>query len=243
MSSQPTPTGHYVYVHKRASDLTLFYVGKGNRRRAWGTSGRNAIWKRIVKKHGLCVEIVKSDLSEPCALSMERALIFALRPACIANIVDGGGGTAGWKHSAETRARIGAFHKGRTLTPKMRAAIDFANANRVITPEMRQKMSAAKKGVKRGPLSEQTKAKISAAHVGMRPTLETLEKLRLSHIGKSCGRNSPTYDHVIRHFIHTGGAEFIGTRADFIATHNLAHGCVSSVISGKQKTVKGWRLV
>ena len=114
---------HYVYVHRRATDRSVFYVGKGKDRRAWDRQGRNRHWRHIVQKHGFEVEVIKATMPEACALSLERALIAALGREHLANVVDGGGGTSGWKHSPETRARIGAFHKGRKPTAKMIALL------------------------------------------------------------------------------------------------------------------------
>lgn len=238
----PTPARHYVYVHRRLSDLTVFYVGKGVGRRAWGSSGRNAWWKRVTARHGRSVQIVKDGLSEPCALALERAAIHILGKRSLVNLVDGGGGTAGWKHSDETKARIGSYHRGR---PKGAAAIEATRLHhlgRSLTPEHRLKLSAAKAGRSRGPLPEAVKLKIAASHTGLRPSAETLRKMSEAKVGRSVGRDSPTYDHTERTFSHPEHGRFVGTRADLIAQHSLSAGCISSLINGKRKSVKGWIL-
>lgn len=44
---------HYVYLHSRADDDEVFYVGKGRGRRASnGSTGRSDQWDEIVRKHG-----------------------------------------------------------------------------------------------------------------------------------------------------------------------------------------------
>ena len=48
---------YYTYVHRRASDNLIFYVGTGQKRRAWEKRGRNKHWVRTAKKHGIIVEI------------------------------------------------------------------------------------------------------------------------------------------------------------------------------------------
>ena len=65
---------YYVYEHLKATDGSVFYVGKGCGRRAW-SHNRTAHWKRVVAKHGLTVRIVKENLPESCALTIERMVI------------------------------------------------------------------------------------------------------------------------------------------------------------------------
>lgn len=232
---------HYVYVHKRASDGRVFYVGKGKKRRAWSSSGRSRHWRFVAEKHGFEVEIVKAGLPEGCALTLEQIAIAKIGFANLANATLGGGGIQGWKHSEETKRRIGEASRSREQTERQREAlrlhrcIDF-------TPEHRRKMSAAAKARKRHPLSAETRAKISAAHVGLRPTEETRRKLSRVHIGKHRGRDNATYDHTVRRFEHPMHGEFVGTRGDLIEKFTLSSGCLSALLKGKRKSVKGWRL-
>lgn len=53
----------YVYVHRRATDESIFYVGRGRKKRAHST-GHNPHWRNIVKKHGRTVHIVDENLDE-----------------------------------------------------------------------------------------------------------------------------------------------------------------------------------
>jgi len=194
----------------------------------------------VVQKHGHDVQILQNEMPEYCALTLERIAIAKVGIKQLVNIVDGGGGTQGWKHSEETKKRIGAFHKGRKLTPKMREALErHRYAER--TPEHRKNMSLARAGRKFGPPSPETRAKISASHIGMKASDSARKNMSLAKIGKSCGRESPSYDHTVRLFDHPIQGTFSGTRADFIAKYSLADGCVSALISGVRKSVKGWK--
>lgn len=233
---------HYVYLHRRMTDGAIFYVGKGKGRRAWSANGRNRQWQFVQRKHGYKVQIVKRDMSEPCALTFERILISILGRPLLVNSVDGGGGTTGWRHSEETKMRIGAFNKGKKASRKALETLDrFRSQPR--TDEWRSNMSIAAKARTEGrSRSVETRAKISASHIGMKPSRETLEKMRAAHLGKS-GRLSPSYDHTIRAFEHSIHGTFTGTRGDFISAFGLRSSCVSTLINGKQKTVKGWRIV
>lgn len=72
--------------------------------------------------------------------------------------------------SAEARAKISAAHKGKRMSEETKAKIAAASALRKHSAEERAKISAALKGkprrtrgVKRGPLSAETRAKMSVA--------------------------------------------------------------------------------
>lgn len=67
--------GFYVYIHRRKTTGEVFYIGKGRRRRAWSSSGRNKHWGYVAKKHGFTVEIYASNLQEWYAFELEKDLI------------------------------------------------------------------------------------------------------------------------------------------------------------------------
>lgn len=244
MRSAPTPRGHYVYFHRRATDFSVFYVGKGSDRRAWATTGRSAWWKRTKQKHGVIVEIHKSGLDEKAALELEVEIISLLRPTNIlVNLVNGGGGTTGWKHSQETKDKISAFNKGKKISQEALDALIRYNTGKKLTDEHKLKLSLAKKGKPGHAMSTETRKKISQSHMGMRPSPETLKKLSESKIGKAVGKLSHSYDHKIRKFSHPQLGVFEGTRGDFILEYGIADGCLSSMINGKRRTVNKWRLL
>lgn len=89
----------YVYAHERASDGKVFYIGKGRGNRAFTKSGRNRHWAHVVGKHGLNVRLIKSDMPEPCAFSLEMAMIASLGRENLCNLTDGGEGTSGYSLS------------------------------------------------------------------------------------------------------------------------------------------------
>jgi len=70
------PSGYYVYAHRRSSDMSIFYIGKGSYNRAWNkSSGRSQYWKNIAHKHGVYVEILIDGLSEEDAFAFEIQMI------------------------------------------------------------------------------------------------------------------------------------------------------------------------
>lgn len=232
---------HYVYLHKRLTDGSIFYVGKGRGRRAWSSSGRNRWWKNVSAKRGFSVEIAKDGMPEPCALAYERCVIASIGRENLTNLVDGGGGITGWKHSEEAKAKIGRHFKGREITPKMRKALSDYNRNKVLSEEHKAKLSAAKKGKTTGPKSAETRAKISAAHIGMKHSEETRRKMSASS-PRLKGVDSNSHDKTVREFVHPEHGTVVCTQLELREKFGLASTCLSSVIHGRQKSVKGWKI-
>lgn len=157
----------YVYVHMKATDDSVFYVGKGCKYRYTTKQGRNEYWHRIVAKHGFVAEIVKSELSFEEANAYEIELIKQLRDqGCVlCNMTDGGEGCLGVKKTPEQKAAISAKNKGKKRSDEAKAKM-LGNKNAVgakRSAETRAKMSASKKGsnnLKGRPVSEETRSKI-----------------------------------------------------------------------------------
>src|SRR3974390_1606536 len=62
--NQENPRRSYVYAHMDSAGK-IFYVGKGERRRAWSTD-RHPLWRRYVEKHlggSYQVRILRDNLS------------------------------------------------------------------------------------------------------------------------------------------------------------------------------------
>lgn len=235
------PSGFYVYIHRRLDDGLVMHVGKGNRRRAWSGSGRNSYWKNTALKHGVIVEIFRDGMSECCALTLEKIAILHYKNLGhpITNLTYGGGGITGWRHSDETKALISSKGKGRKPTEKQIAALR-SNDGKPISEEAKRKMSAAKLGIPRGPMPDSVKEKISRAHMGMKPSAETLVKLRESHLGQKKREENNKFDAMERIFRHAEHGEFIGVQYDLRQKYGLSTTCLSAVVNGNQRSVKGW---
>ena len=105
---------HYVYVHRRADDGQVFYVGKGTERprhkrplheRAVSRDARSQWWHRVVAKHGRIAEVVASFVDDVAAQEFEKALIARYGRRSLVNLTDGGDGHSGIAISDELRAR------------------------------------------------------------------------------------------------------------------------------------------
>ena len=154
----------YVYIHRRATDGQPFYVGKGKGKRARSKRDRSDWWHFVVKKYGYQVEIVASGLQEWYACELERELISLygrrdLGDGPLVNLTDGGDGVV--RLAPETLERIAAAKRGVSRSPATIAKVAEANRGRKNTPETIAKMRAA--ALSRPPVSDQTRAKVSAA--------------------------------------------------------------------------------
>lgn len=81
----------YVYAHVKEEDGTIFYIGKGCKRRAWDTSNRNRRWNFFVRKHKYKVVLLADKLTEQQALDEEAELIKHFKSfETLVNILDSG---------------------------------------------------------------------------------------------------------------------------------------------------------
>ncbi|ARK09016.1 NUMOD3 domain-containing DNA-binding protein [Fibrella sp. ES10-3-2-2] len=68
----------YVYIHRKADNQEVFYVGIGTGpkyTRAQNRASRSPLWKKVTRKHGRIVEIVAEGLTRTAANDLERDLI------------------------------------------------------------------------------------------------------------------------------------------------------------------------
>lgn len=198
----------YVYVHRRQSDKEPFYVGKGYGRRAYETSEkrRSKHWTNVARKHGVYVEIYRTDLTEDEAFALEKLLISRFREEGrpLVNVADGGQGGAGIKMTDEKKEMLRSLLLGHTF-----------NLGRKHSEESRQRMSEGQKkrfaegaqasflGQKHSPMtkeliasklrgrkfSEETKQKMRDARLGKAMPPEVVAKIR----AKCSGANSPMH--------------------------------------------------
>lgn len=167
----------YVYVHRRETDGSVFYVGKGSGGRSRRTANRNPHWRNIVAKHGHTCEIVRDCLSEDEAFAFERELIAQYGRDGLCNLTDGGEGPSGHVKSESAKLAVSRRHKGEKRSPEWRAAISAGLKGGTRSSEQRAKISAKLKGQ---VLSEETRAKMSASRKGLRRSEETKARMRQS---------------------------------------------------------------
>lgn len=222
----------YVYVHRKATDGSIFYVGKGKGRRIYDKK-RNQHWKHIVNKHGFTADIVMRFESEMCAFSFERALIKLYGRSNLCNLTDGGEGVSGFKYSEEIKAKMSASKIGTKHTRETKLRMSAARMGHVTTRETRLKISNAQIGKKNSP---EARMKISLSR--QFTSSETREKMSLA----KRGRKSYRFDYKIYNFLSPDGLIEMSTQYDLYNKYGLSRGHLSSVVSGKRKTHKGWSL-
>jgi hypothetical protein len=163
---------YYVYAYLRESDLTPYYIGKG--------SG-----KRYKEKHSVNIPpdrsrivFLETHLTELGAFALERRYIEwygrkDIKTGILHNHTDGGDGGHGYVHTDEAKAKLSAAAKGKSKPPRTKQHMDriiAARANNIVSAETKAKMSASHLGKPTGrkgiPMSAETRAKISAKMKG-----------------------------------------------------------------------------
>jgi hypothetical protein len=190
----------YTYAHYKP-DNSVFYIGKGQRKRAWSDKNRNQHWRNVVAKHGKPkIEILAQWTTEKEAFEHEKFLIWCFRDMgySIANITNGGEGNSGLVHTDAVKQKISRIHKGKKLSveqieflrqsslgrkhsEKTKAYLTKLNKERVLTENQKQRIRSAHVGK---PLSEETKKKISLAHIGKVMSIEHRAIISETHKGK-----------------------------------------------------------
>jgi len=258
---------HMVYIHKRKTDGTVFYVGMGKGQRPYVTSGRNPHWKNVAAKHGFDVEVVFHDMSEACCKTIERILIRMIGLHNLCNITSGGEGKSGWNPSKETLMKqsismkrawsSGKFDKVWNDERKRKCSDHMTGERnpmfgRKITEKHKAKISASLSGDKH-PLyvkspKQETKRKISASLTGRRLKNEHKKAISKGQKGKKQSaetikkRTDKTENKTVFEFFHIDGECFKGTMRSFSTKFSLDRSHVTKLVNGKLKSCKGWQV-
>lgn len=173
-----------VYVHRKKTDGTVFYVGMGHVKRAYSLQ-RGKLWWKVANKHGYTVEIVAQGLTSDEAWDLEIELIkrygrIDIGTGCLVNHTKGG-------NSIEEIPNSSLKKKKRKLKKVER------------TKEWSDKISAAMRGKKK---TEEHKMKISERMKGKRISDATKEKMRLSNKSKIItAKPIACYDYYSKRFV------------------------------------------
>ena len=132
----------YVYIHRKKTDNSVFYVGKGSGKRAYHKSGRNSRWNNIVNKHGYSVEILFDELDEETAFQVEKDTIleFDYFGYDLSNMTTGGEGASGFKWTDEMKAKVSKSHKGKVRSDTHRLNLSLSQKGKKKNPESVKKM-------------------------------------------------------------------------------------------------------
>lgn len=172
---------YYVYVHKRLTNDSVFYVGRGKGKRKNSKQNRNLHWQRIVKKHGFCVEVIEENLTFEESNIREIFWIQKFRDdgLILANITLGGGGVAGRSRTQSEKQSISIKLTGKFHSDEHKAKmLGNTNGSGKRSDDFRKKMSEIMKGkpkseahreklknaLKGKPLSAEHRANVAAAN-------------------------------------------------------------------------------
>jgi len=213
----------YTYSHA-TPEGRIFYIGKGQGKRAHQLKYRNDKWKKIVAKYGKpSIQILADWNTEAEALEHEMLLINCFRDMNyeLANLTDGGEGTSGYKHTIEQiernrKAKIGSVPWNKGIPSGLKHSEEF-----------KQKLSDIHKGNKwrQGiPASTKQKAIASALSKGNNYAAGNTNNRKWKWIGTD---------------IKTGKTiEFIGSLE--LNKAGFQHANVIKCINGKRKSHKGY---
>lgn len=156
-----------VYLHRKESDNSIYYVGIGNdKKRAREIRGRSEYWTRVFNKYGRIIEIVSDGINIEDAKELEIFLIQEIGMSNLCNHTLGGEGFFGGKHSKETKMKISNANKGKVVSDITKKKISNAlkghpNWLKSQTKEAREKIRKASTGRLH---SQITKDNISKKH-------------------------------------------------------------------------------
>jgi hypothetical protein len=182
LQEEKDPFRFCVYAYLRNKDSktakagTPYYIGKGCGRRPW-TKGKNE--SIHPPKNKSYIALLEQNLSNIGALAIERKLIRIwgrkdLRTGILCNRTDGGDGATGSNPSKETRAKYSASQKRRApATDITRAKIGAKHKGKTISDKQKKYLSEIQTGV---PDSTETKIKKSISHCGLVESNKTKQK-------------------------------------------------------------------
>lgn len=102
----------YVYLHRRADNGNVFYVGKGQGNRHIVHTSRNTHWKNTSRKYGWFSEIIYRCNNEEIALELEELIILTIGVDNLCNMIISNRGNSGFNHSIESRNKMSISKKG-----------------------------------------------------------------------------------------------------------------------------------
>ena len=189
---------YYVYIHIDPVTNLVRYVGKGTGNRAYSMFGRSAYHKKWIDrltKQGLSftVEIIEKELPEQQALELEVLWIAAYRHAGmpLTNLTNGGEGISGYRHSAESRAKIAVASASKRYTEESKQKMSRSQLGKTHTDESKKLISQKQKefcknngnqfvlGLSKGKHTEATKKQISIAGIGREVSNTTREQIKV----------------------------------------------------------------
>jgi group I intron endonuclease len=174
----------YIGVHKVTDTwYSRKYLGSGSTLKLAIKKHGEGNFTRVTLNQFSCVEEAYSAEAEMVTEEFIKRLDTY-------NIRTGGRGGIGIKHTAESKAKMSAFQKGKKVSEETKTKISNAKKGRILTEDHKAKLSAANKGrthtaearnkMKGRVHTEEEKAKMSAARKGKTLTEEHRAKISVA---------------------------------------------------------------
>lgn len=217
-----------VYIHRKASDGTIFYVGKGRPIRPHSPHNRSKFWNYVAAKHGFTVQIIKDAMHDPCACTLEKLLIKALRQSGVrlCNGTNGGEGGPGSKSGKDSHW-FGVTKENHPMF------------GRKHSPETLEKISKAVRG--KPKCQKWRDAYKTGDKVRATPKPYKLTERGRENVARAAREHSrKRIDMTLHVFRHNEHGEVIMCQYDFFRAYNVGRGNLCWLVKGKKQIVKGW---
>ena len=107
---------YLVYLHRDRCNQQVFYVGVGDRSRAYDEKNRSAEWKDKISECYFDVEILAKSLTKDLAFQIEKSMIEMYGMNNLINKTKGGLGASGYAHTQESKIKIAQGQLGKKRT-------------------------------------------------------------------------------------------------------------------------------
>jgi hypothetical protein len=97
---------YLVYLHRDRCTNEIFYVGIGDRSRAYDEKNRSQKWKQRISDCYFDVEILAKNLPKNLAFKIEQNIVDLYGIDNLVNQTKGGAGTLGYRHTKESKLKI-----------------------------------------------------------------------------------------------------------------------------------------
>lgn len=104
---------YLVYSHVNRCTNKVFYIGIGDRGRAYDEKSRSKEWKKAIQDCYFDVEIIAKNLTKDLAFKIEQSMIDVYGLNNLVNKTKGGGGILGYSHTKESKLKISNGQIGR----------------------------------------------------------------------------------------------------------------------------------